>query len=102
MRRIVPGLVALTLFVAACKKDKDFISATVIDTGDVTYQGCGYLLRLENGRDEKPVYLDSRYQHDGLKVKVKYKRSGIYDTCGAAPPRSFFEMVFIDEIKVDN
>lgn len=99
MRRIVVGVIACLFFLVACKKDENMVNATILDTGDVTFQGCGYLLRLDNGRDEKPVYLDSRYQHDGLKVKVRYRRSNIYDTCGVIPFRTFFELVYIEEIK---
>lgn len=102
MRRILTGLAAFTLLLAACEKDKDLTNATIIDTGDVSSEGCGYLLRMDDGREEKPVYLDSDFQHDGLRVKVKFHLSGIGDTCGFRAPRSYFEQVYIDEIKRDN
>ena len=102
MRRILTGLTALTLLISACEKDKDFVKATILDTGDVSSEGCGYLLRMEDGREEKPVYLPSDFQRNGLKVKVKFHLSGIGDTCGYYAPRSYFEQVFIDDIKRDN
>ncbi|RYG44434.1 MAG: hypothetical protein EOO01_19520 [Chitinophagaceae bacterium] len=101
MRKILLGIATLAVLSVSCKKDKDFIKATVLDTGDITVDGCGYLLRLEDGRDEKPVQLPSAYMHDGMKVLVKYHGSGVMDTCRALPPKEFYEKVVIDEIKKD-
>lgn len=101
MRKIILGAAALAILSLSCNKDKGFTKATVMDTGDVTNNGCGYLLRLEDGRDEKPVYMPSNYQHDGLKVLVKFHNTGILDTCRSLPPREFYDQVQIDEIKKD-
>lgn len=84
-----------------CQKDKGFVSATVIDTGDVTADGCGYVLRLADGKDEKPDHLPSAYQHNNLKVKVKIRHSGILDTCQFKPPHVFYERVYVEDIKRD-
>lgn len=65
----------------ACEKNKDMVSATVVDTGDITYEGCGYLLQLEDKALLQPLYLPSAFQHDGMKVEVKYKHTGVQDTC---------------------
>ncbi len=102
MRLLLPAFAASLLLFSACNKNKDFVDATIIDTGDVTLDGCGYLLRLDNGREEKPQYLDSDFQHNDMKVKVKFHASGNLDTCGFSAPRSFFELVIIDEIKRAN
>lgn len=99
MRKYLLGAALLTLTVTACKKDKDFVRATILDSGDITVDGCGYLLRLEDGREEKPQYLPSAYQHNGMQVLVKYHSTGILDTCEFTAPRKFFELVDIDDIK---
>lgn len=101
MRKILFGSAMLLLLAVSCKKDKDFSRATVIDTGDVTIDGCGWVLRMEDGKIEKPEYIPSVFQHNNLKVKVKFHHSGILDTCRATPPLQFYELVIIDDIKKD-
>lgn len=99
MRKHLLGAAIITLLATSCEKDKDFTEATVMDTGDITEEGCGYLLRLNDGREEKPEYLPSAYQHNDLQVKVKYHSTGVLDTCQFTIPRKFFERIAIDEIK---
>ncbi len=101
MRKYILGVAALAVLAVSCKKDKDYVKATVIDTGDITNEGCGYIFRLPDGKEEKPDYMPSAFQHNNLKVKVKFHSSGILDTCDYKPPRSFFEIVYIDDIKRD-
>ena len=101
MRKLLLGFAALTVLAISCDKDKDYQKATVIDTGDVTKQGCGYVLRMADGKEEKPEYLESAYQHNNLKVLVKIHSSGVLDTCRFETPRKFYERVYIDEIKKD-
>jgi hypothetical protein len=99
MRKYLLAAVVVTLTATACNKDRNYTRAVVLDSGDITQDGCGYLLRLEDGREEKPQYLPAAYQHNGLKVLVKYRSTGILDTCEFTAPRRFFELVQIDDIK---
>jgi hypothetical protein len=101
MRKYLLGTAVLLTLAVSCKKDKGYIKATIVDTGDITADGCGYVLRMEDGKDEKPEYLPSAFQHNGMKVLVKIRSSGVLDTCQFAPPHVFFEKVYIDEIKKD-
>ena len=101
MRKLLLGFAALTVLAISCDKDKEYQKATVIDTGDVTKQGCGYILRMADGKEEKPEYLESAYQHNNLKVLVKIHSSGVLDTCRFETPRKFYERVYIDDIKKD-
>lgn len=107
MRKFLLGIASLAVIgIASCDKDKDFSRATVIDTGDITadsnaIDGCGYILRLPDGTEERPEYMPSAFQHNGLKVKVKFHSSGVLDTCRFLPPRKFYERVYIDDIKQD-
>ncbi len=101
MRKIILGVFTLSLISISCSKDKNYTSATIVDTGDISLNGCGYLIRLADGREEKPLYLPSSFQHDGLKVLVKYHNTGIMDTCRNIPPREFYDQVVVDDIKRD-
>jgi hypothetical protein len=99
---IILGCAALMVFVVACKKDKDMQKATVVDTGDIATNGCGYMLRLEGSTDLlRPKYMPSSYQHDGIKVKVKLNRDGEGDICNTFPTKKFYEIVQIVDIKKD-
>ena len=96
-------LLACTLLLSAfgaCNKDKDMVDATIVDTGDITNEGCGYLLQLEDKAVVQPSYLPSAYQHGGLKVKVKYNHTGIKDTCKFGSV--IYDLVSIQEIKRKN
>lgn len=99
MRKYLLAAAILTLTATACNKDNDYTRAIILDTGDVSQDGCGYLLRLEDGREEKPQYLPSAFQHNGLNVLVKYHRTGVLDTCESTVPRRFFDLVKIEDIK---
>src|SRR5690606_408015 len=103
MRKYLLGAALLTfLFAAACNKDRNYTHAMILDSGDVTTEGCGYLLLLENGEEKKPVSLPSAFQHNGIQVLVKYNETGIRDTCEFAPPRKYFDMISIEDIKRRN
>jgi hypothetical protein len=102
MRKYLQGVfVLLFVFVVACKKDKNMVSATIVDTGDIAYKGCGYLIRLTDGTDLRPKYLPSSYQHDGMKVKVKFNRDNEGDVCDTYPTKKFIEVIDLVDIKKD-
>lgn len=94
-------LIALfTTLICSCnKKDEGFIDAVVVDSGNITEKGCGYLLRFADGREEKPYQLLSTYRHNGLEVQVKYHQSELLDTCGGSAPFSYYQLIIIDEIR---
>lgn len=84
---------------SACNPDKKMVEAVVLDTGDITADGCGYLLVLPDSALLKPVQLDATYRHNNLPVLVEYTFSGVRDTCDFGP--KVFEMVTINRIKRD-
>ena len=89
------SLIAFT----SCKKyDEGYTRAQVIYAGDLTVNGCGYLLRLTDGTLIKPVYLASAYQIDSLGVLVKYFNTGNQTNC---VPQHPYDIVGVDEIKRD-
>jgi hypothetical protein len=95
---ILFALTAMTF--TACKNDKDMVDATVVDTGDLTYEGCGYVLKLTDAALVQPMNLPSAYQHDGMEVKVKYSHTGIQDTCKYGTV--IYDLIDIEKIKKVN
>lgn len=96
-KRYTLALVALLFIAVSCNKDKDMVDAVIVDTGDITNIGCGYLLQLEDEAIVQPQYLPSAYQHGGMRVKVKYTHTGILDTCDFGTV--IYDLVSIQDIK---
>lgn len=90
-------LAVAVISIVSCKKDDDFVHARIVDTGDITYEGCGYVLKLDDSALLKPVYLPSAYQHDQLEVRVKYKHTGLLDTCQYGSV--IYDMVNVSDIE---
>lgn len=101
MRKYILGVALLTLVAASCNKDKDMTNATVIDTGDIASEGCGYILKLDDGSELRPMYLPTAFQHNGFKVKVKYSTNNEQFVCKVAPVNKVYEMIEISDIKRD-
>lgn len=103
MRKYLIGaFVMLAVFVVACKKDKNMVNATVVDSGDIAKDGCGFLLQLESdGSMLRPKYIPSAFQYNGLKVKVKLNRDGEGEICNTYPIKKFYEVVELIDIKKD-
>ncbi len=89
----------LLLATASCNSDKNMVKATIVDTGDITNEGCGYLLRLEDSALVQPNNLPSAYFHNGLKVRVKYTHTGVKDTCDYGS--KVYDLATIEKIKRD-
>ena len=90
--------IAILLLAVACRKDKDYTKATVIDTGNISSTGCGYLLLLQDGSFEKPDYLPSAFQHDSVKVKFSSHSTGTQSNCRPQQP---LDVVIIDDMERD-
>lgn len=102
MRKYLFGATILMLVAAGCKQDKNLTKATISDTGDIASEGCGYILILEDGTTKlRPRNLPSNYQHNGLKVKVKYDESGDGERCRINNDYFFLEVVDLTVIKRD-
>lgn len=91
-------LFALLITGSSCNKDQNWVNATVINSGDITYEGCGYVLQLEDQALLKPTYMPGAYQHDSLKVRIHYHHTGILDTCQYGS--IVYDMVKLDDIEL--
>ena len=89
---------AILLLAVACRKDRNYTKATVIDTGNISTTGCGYLLLLQDGSFQKPDYLPSAFQHDSLKVKFSSHDAGTQSNCRPQQP---LEVIVIDDMERD-
>lgn len=76
MRHLVPVLALALLCFTGCKKYNDYKKAIVVNTGDITSAGCGYMLAVEDGALMKPDNMPSGFTHDSLAVLVKYHSTG--------------------------
>src|SRR5690606_40011773 len=97
MRNYLVVALLFAIGVVACKKDKDMKKATVVNTGNIALDGCGYILRFEDGNFLKPQYLPSAYQHDGYRVKVKFHSDGDGIICkgDSDTTNRYIEVIFI-------
>ncbi len=92
----------LMLIASSCKK-LDSISvpvtanATVINSGPIAADGCGWLIRLNDSTEFSPINLSADFQQDNLKVNVAYTQLTTRTSCGmlAGDPG-------ILQIKIDN
>lgn len=102
MRKLLLSAAMIALVATSCNRDKDLLKATVVDSGDIALDGCGYLLDVE-GEDKllKPSNLPTAYMHDGYKVKVKYDANGGGVQCIKYPKFDFIEVIQLTKIKVD-
>jgi hypothetical protein len=99
MRRLLILAALVFVTVTSCKKeDEGYTRAMVVYGGDLTINGCGYLLRFEDGSLVKPVYLASAYQHDSLGVLIKFYNTGNQTNC---VPQDPYDIIAVEEIKRD-
>ncbi len=88
--------IALVAVCSACNKKTETRDAVIVHTDDITAKGCGYLLQFEDQSLVKPNYLPSAFQHNGMKVKVKYQHTGVMDTCDYGS--KVYDLADIDKI----
>lgn len=73
--------------------------ATIFDTGNLSNEGCGYLLKMEDGTMQMPQNLPSSFRHHGTAVWVKMKGTGNSVICKIDQiNKGYFELMDIEEI----
>jgi hypothetical protein len=91
----VIALGLITLIVFSCNKRSTTavkpntnikgVNATVINTGDVAADGCGYLVQIDSATFYHPDNLPAAFQKDKLNVTVNYDLSDATFQCGMNP-----------------
>ncbi|PZF73044.1 hypothetical protein [Taibaiella soli] len=94
-------LLLIPMSFTACKKDKDWKSAVVVNTGDITAAGCGFVLKMDDLSEQKPINLPTAYTYDGLAVKVKFHTVNSPVSCNTADGTKNMASIEIDDIKRD-
>lgn len=89
----------MTLGTVACNKNSELRKATVIRTGDITYEGCGYLLKLDDDNELiKPNNMPGAFQHPNIRVTISFDHTGVVDTCDYSP--KIFDVVNLSSIEL--
>ncbi len=90
-------LITLTVaaFTYSCK-DKNYVNATIIDTGLPAADGCGYIVQIDTTR-YSPLNLADKYKVNNLAVEVDFKKEGDGFSCGFNP--KLIETIKINKIK---
>ena len=102
MRKYIFCALIIALVAVSCNRNKNLLKATVVDTGDIALDGCGYLLKVEGEeRLLRPSNLPTAYMHVGYKVKVKYDSDGGGEVCSVYPKFDFIEIIQLTVIKPD-
>lgn len=94
------ALLILTTVFASCEKDKNAMrSAVIIQTGDISYEGCGYIIQMDDdGEMLKPTHLPGAYQHHNMRVELSFNHTGIVDTCDYGTV--LYDLVNIESIQM--
>ena len=78
-------IISCIFLLSACKKEDTYIHATIRDGGDISVDGCGWLIELEsNSVVYKPVNLQDNFKIDGAEVAVSYTLLDSMADCGFA------------------
>lgn len=84
-------LVVLAVVLFSCKKDKScekcnsetgFVEATVIYSGPMEADGCGWLVKVGADHYYHPRELDSDFRQNELAVRICYETTGDKFICG--------------------
>lgn len=97
--------VLLMLFVIGCgkrehqmlPKDTQVALGRLIDSGDPSYDGCGWLIDIE-GNVFSVDHLEEEFKQNGLQVRVYYQNTKYHYLCGrGAKPYSVIKIVKVEK-----
>lgn len=75
-------LIILTLFMSlSCKKNDNYVRGTIIDAGDPTTDGCGWLIEIDNQR-YYPINLAEKFKTPAQNIYLSYDKLEEFTTCG--------------------
>lgn len=98
MRAFLPALLlSVFLFTGCTKKYSDYKKAIVVNSGNITPEGCGYILAVDGVGMMKPENMPSGFTHDQLPVLIKYHSTGA-TVCSASGSNMEIETIEIEDI----
>lgn len=74
-------LVFGTITVNSCKKSTELYAGLIRYSGDLSLDGCGWVIDTESGTFH-PTNLSSEFQQDSLKVELNYTALTTMFNCG--------------------
>ncbi len=85
----------------SCKKDANLLTAnaTIIDTGSVAVDGCGWLIKLNDSTTYEATNLSADYQKNNLQVNISYYLLTTKFQCGDSPPGGGITQIELKSIK---
>jgi len=83
----LPVMLLLALVIPSCKKLGSSSAtltsnATIVYSGPIAADGCGWLIRLNDSTEFSPVNLSADFQQDNLKVNINYAQLSTRIFCG--------------------
>jgi hypothetical protein len=88
-----PLVIGLAVLLFSCSKDRScqkceaesgFVSATIIDSGPIETDGCGWVVRLGDEKFYHPDELADEFRQNNLSVKICYESAKEEFRCGIA------------------
>jgi hypothetical protein len=105
MKNILPFKTILFLLFFAipvsCKKDANLLTAnaTIVDTGSIAADGCGWLIKLNDSTTYQAINLSTDYQKNNLQVSISYYLLTTKFQCGYSPPGGGITQIELKSIK---
>ncbi|MBD1420201.1 hypothetical protein [Sphingobacterium chuzhouense] len=98
-----PAYLLLMIFInihlnSGCKKEEQWINATVLDFGNPKVDGCGFVIEID-GNIYFPVNLGEKYQTDKKEVKLQYNILEDMHACGFPQSGAKYQKASIKEIR---
>jgi hypothetical protein len=95
------------LIVSSCKKSGTTAAsltanATVVNSGAIAADGCGWLIKLNDNSEYSPVNLTSDFQQDNLKVSVTYTILSTNTSCGSLAGNPGVRQIKLNAIQKTN
>lgn len=86
-------LLAFTTVLLSCKKEASAqkANATIVYTGALAVDGCGWLVRLDSANNKpgnvyySPTNLEKKYEVNNLRISINYKVLSTKFNCGDLP-----------------
>ena len=67
-----------------CNTESGFVNATIIDSGPIETDGCGWVVKLGDDKFYHPDALEDEFKQNNLSVRICYESAKDEFRCGIA------------------
>jgi len=67
-----------------CNTESGFVNATIIDSGPIETDGCGWVVKLGDDKFYHPDTLEDEFKQNNLSVRICYESAKDEFRCGIA------------------